>query len=158
MPGERTYRPAGLGRSTERQDEGNSGQRPHCRAGSNCRNGRFEHGQRPVTRTGSGSPPGRRLQFTSQTYIRSRRKRPWWIPATGSLTRPAGQKSWRLLQCSMLTWKPFDPNVLPRGRVLSATCEQGRNCGKPVVATADPTCCSGSRATVKNGTGGRRSF
>ena len=28
--------------------------------------------------------------------------------------------------------------------------------GKPVVVTADPTCCSGSRATVGNGTCGRR--
>lgn len=36
------------------------------------------------------------------------------------------------------------------------TCEQGRFVGKPVVITADPTCCSGSRATVGNGTGGER--
>ena len=33
---------------------------------------------------------------------------------------------------------------------------QGRSLGKSVAATADPTCCSGSRATVCNGTGGRR--
>ena len=29
-------------------------------------------------------------------------------------------------------------------------------CGKPGAVTADPTCCSGSRATAGNGTGGRR--
>lgn len=34
--------------------------------------------------------------------------------------------------------------------------EQGRFVGKPVAITAGPTCCSGSRATVRNGTGGRR--
>jgi cell division protein ZapA len=39
--------------------------------------------------------------------------------------------------------------ISDRGRVLSATFEQGRFDGKPVVATADPTCCSGSRATAR---------
>jgi hypothetical protein len=53
---------------------------------------------------------------------------------------------------------PFDPKFLPRGHALLAAFEQGRFDGKPVAAAADPTCCSGSRATVCNGTGGKRLF
>ena len=64
------------------------------------------------------------------------------------------------VSCSVryLAWKPFGPKFLPRGRVLSAAFVQDHFGGKPVVATADPTCCSVSRATAGNGTGGRRFF
>ena len=50
----------------------------------------------------------------------------------------------------------FDPKSRPWGCVLSvALCRSGL-AGKPATTTAYPTCCSGSRATIRDGANGER--